>query len=363
MLTKDFSELMTDLPNQWLQYLAQQGARFGADTPANLLGFGDDASNSLPASEFIAPLCDLGLIEASGEDAANFLHNQLTNDVEHLVSGEARLGGYCTPKGRLLATFLYWRTDHAIMLQLPREIQASVQKRLQMFVLRARAKLRDASDEFVMFGLSGQTVSQVLAPWFPQIPQNSYEKLESEAGTLIRLPDASGSPRFQWVTHCALAIEAWPQLAAALRAVGPNAWRLSEIHAGIPVITRATQEQFVPQMVNYELINGVNFKKGCYPGQEIVARSQYLGKLKRRMLLASVAGEQVQAGMEIFAADEPEQPCGMIVNAEVSTSGETDCLVEIKVAAATNTSVRAGTASGPALRFKALPYPLPDRDE
>jgi folate-binding protein YgfZ len=351
---------MTELVNEWLQFLVQQGAGLSDETPPQVLAFDGLGINSTQGSDFAAPLTDLGLIALTGEEAAHFLHNQLTSDVENLGSAEACLAGYCTAKGRLLATLLCWRTGDVIMLQLPRQIQAAVQKRLQMFVLRAKAKLRDASDEYVVLGLAGHAASNALTAWFPQLPAAPYHKQESDAGTLIRVADADGAPRYQWITSSAAAINAWPVLTGTLSAAGPCAWRLSEIHAGVPCVTQATQEQFVPQMINFELIGGVNFKKGCYPGQEIVARSQYLGKLKRRMLLASVASAVARPGTEVFAADDPDQPCGMIVNAEISGANQMDCLVEIKVAAADRGTVHLGAADGAPLQFKPLPYALTD---
>lgn len=349
----------------WLNFLSQQGAQFDApaDTPANtavqLLSFGGDAAADTARTNFIAPLTHLGLIAATGEEAAHFLHNQLTNDVEHLNATEARLAGYCSPKGRLLASLLMWKTADRILLQIPREIQAPVQKRLQMFILRAKAKLADVSDEQVMLGLAGPAAASALMPWFPELPLAIYDKIETEAGTLLRHSNAFGIPRYQWITTPEMAMEAWPQLSAVLQPTGPEAWRLAEIDGGVPHITVATQEQFVPQMINFELIGGVNFKKGCYPGQEIVARSQYLGKLKRRMMHASVPAEQVAAGTEIFAADDPRQPCGMVVNAARSNQHTVDCLVEIKLASA-DAEVRLGSADGPLLSFQPLPYPLAD---
>ncbi|MGZ5780366.1 MAG: CAF17-like 4Fe-4S cluster assembly/insertion protein YgfZ, partial [Burkholderiaceae bacterium] len=128
----------------------------------------------------------------------------------------------------------------------------------------------------------------------------------------------------------------------------------------IPQVTQATQEKFVPQMINFEVVGGVNFKKGCYPGQEIVARSQYLGKLKRRMMLATITAQEAMPGMDVFSSEDPEQPCGMIVNAERNSENETACLVEIKTATLENSSIHLGVAQGPTLRFQALPYALPD---
>jgi len=354
---------MTDLLLEWQQFLTKQGATFTDEPIAQLTGFNGQEANSVPPSDYITVLHDFGLIAWNGEDAASFLHNQLTNDIEKLGVGHARLAGYCSPKGRLLATMTTWRKDGDIVLQLPRQLQAAIQKRLQMFVLRAKAKARDASGEWIVLGLAGNAATKTLQTWFPQLPQATFDKVDSDAGVLIRIPNGSTDndaiPRYQWITTPAFAQEAWPQLTQSLTPVGPQAWRLADIRSGLPTVTQATQEQFVPQMINFELIGGVNFKKGCYPGQEIVARSQYLGKLKRRMLLATVDSIDVAAGMEVFAANDPDQPCGMIVNAE-RNNGKSECLVEIKVAATENSSVHLGSAQGAALQFKPLPYALPD---
>jgi tRNA-modifying protein YgfZ len=346
--------------NKWLQFLLEQGARFDADSGA--LDFNSAATSATHSSptRFVAPLTDLGLITLAGDDAASFLHSQITNDVEHLSPGEARLAGYCSPKGRLLATFLMWKTADTIFLQLPREIQPAVQKRLQMYVLRAKAKLNDGSEEYVALGIAGDDAAVILSKYFPSLPSAPYTKVDSEAGSLIRVADAAGQPRYQWIAAPDTAEKVWPELAAALPPAGQRAWRLANIEAGVPQIVQATQEQFVPQMINFELIGGVNFKKGCYPGQEIVARSQYLGKLKRRMVLATVDATDAKAGAEVFSAGEPEQPCGMIVNAERVSENASTCLVEIKLAAIDAGPVHLGSANGPPLFIKPLPYELKD---
>lgn len=356
-------EYMTETMNNWLQFLAAQGARADTDNPAEVLDFGRPVTLAALQAGFVAPLADLGVIAASGEEAAGFLHNQLTNDVAHLGADEVRLAGYCTAKGRLLATFLMWKPADTIFLQLPLALQPAIQKRLQMYVMRAKVKLADLNDSRVLLGFGGQAAGAALNAWFPALPAAPYTSVSNDCGTLLRLADALDAPRYQWFASTAAAQDAWPALTAKLAAAGNSAWRWSDIQAGVPQITAPTQEQFVPQMLNLELIGGVNFKKGCYPGQEIVARMQYLGKLKRRMLAASVSAPVVAAGMEIFSGGDPEQPCGMIVNAERSADGVFDCLVEIKIAAAAEGAIHLGTADGPALQFRALPYPLPSDPE
>ena len=355
-----------EIMNNWNQFLAGQGARAIAADQQAPADFGQVLSVSALQAGFVAPLADQGLIAVVGDDAASFLHGQLTNDVEHLNQQQVRLAGYCTPKGRLLASFVMWRNASTVYLQLARDVQPAIQKRLQMFVLRAKAKLHDASaDEAtqVALGLGGAQAGAALSPWFDSLPAAPWTRVEHALGTLLRVADAFGHARYQWLMSFDTAMTVWPQLSASLAKGGVDAWRLSEIHAGVPQISQATQEQFVPQMVNFELLGAVNFKKGCYPGQEIVARSQYLGKLKRRTTLVSVADQNVQAGGELFALSDPEQPCGMVVNAAPNGNGGVDALVELKLAAieqggSAAGAVRYGSAQGPAVSFLSMPYVL-----
>ncbi|HEU4852545.1 MAG TPA: folate-binding protein, partial [Telluria sp.] len=190
---------------------------------------------------------------------------------------------------------------------------------------------------------------------FGQLPPSPNTKVEHALGTLIRLPDSMGAPRFMWLAAPGAGEQAWPAL-SALALGGPASWELASIHAGVPNVTARTQEQFVPQMVNLELLGGVNFKKGCYPGQEIVARSQYLGKLKRRTALASIEG-QAAAGDEVYSLADPGQPCGMVVNAAANGKGGVDALVEMKLGSI-GEDVRLGSADGPKLHFLPMPYAL-----
>lgn len=309
---------------------------------------------------FIAPLRDLGLTQVTGDDAVNFLHNQLTNDVEHLGVNEARLAAYCSPKGRILASMFFWKTNEDIFLQMSSTLQPAIQKRLQMFVMRAKVQLVNVSSDYCVVGLGGETAGTVLRQWFPQLPIDTYGKVDNAFGTLIRMADAFGQARYQWITKNKILDDNWPILQQQLTPVNDNVWRFAEIMAGIPHIIDVTQEKFVPQMVNFELIGGVNFKKGCYPGQEIVARSQYLGKLKRRMSIAVIRSSDVQAGMDVFAENDITQPCGMIVNATAHGADESVCLVELKVADQENGSVHLGNAAGATLQFLPLPYPMLD---
>jgi len=306
------------------------------------------------------PLPQFGVIDVAGDDAATFLHSQLTNDIEHLDAASARLSGYCSAKGRLLASFLAWRAGHGVQLLVSKDVQAAVQKRLSMFVLRAKAKLTDASDTLAVVGFAGD-VREALSGIFDALPDGVHVKVDGPAGALIRVPDAAGRKRYLWIGPRAEVDARLAALGGKLPSVSPAVWDWLDVRAGEPRITQPAVEQFVPQMVNFDVIGAVNFRKGCYPGQEVVARSQYRGTIKRRTALAHVAGETdtVHAGIELFHSDDAGQPCGMIVNAAAAPAGGVDALVEIKLAALDSGTVHLGAADGPTLAFDALPYAWP----
>jgi tRNA-modifying protein YgfZ len=311
----------------------------------------------ITAGGAFAVLDQLAIIDTTGADAGSFLHTQLSNDVENLESGIARLAGYCSPKGRLLASMLVWRAGETIRLLASADLSAGLVKRLSMFVLRAKAKLADLSATHVAVGIAGD-VNGVLSRIFAVLPDTVHGVVTTEAGSLIRVPDAPvGHARFLWVTSREQFETHRATLAAQLGEVPGALWDWLDIRAGEPRITASTYEQFVPQMINFEVLGGVNFKKGCYPGQEIVARSQYRGTIKRRAML--VHTEAAKAGDEIFDSADPGQPCGMVVNAAPAPGGGVDCLVEIKLASLDSASVHAGSADGPVLTFLPLPYVLP----
>lgn len=310
----------------------------------------------MPGGGIFAPLTQFGFIDTTGDDAAAFLHTQLTNDVQHLDASSARLAGYCSPKGRLMASFLMWRAGDAVRLMIAADLQATVQKRLSMFVMRAKAKLADTTPTLTAVGFAGD-VRHALSHLFDAMPDGVHVKVDGPLGSLIRVPDAVGRPRFLWVGPKAEVDAHLADLEKKLTRASADVWDWLDIHAGEPRITQPVAEQFVPQMVNFDVLGGVNFKKGCYPGQEVVARSQYRGTIKRRTALAHM--ESAQAGNELFHSDDPGQPCGLVVNVASAPEGGVDALVEIKLAALEQGSVHVGAADGPVLKFSPLPYTLP----
>jgi len=294
----------------------------------------------------VAPLPHLGIIKVEGEDAAKFLHGQLTQDFALLSLTEARLAAFCSAKGRMQASFIgFKRSPTEVLLICSRDILAPTLKRLSMFVLRAKAKLTDATDQFLLQGLAGNTINLIATQAYP-----TWAKADFGTSNVVFLHPADGTPRALWV-----APEGTP--APAGPALSTEAWQWGEVRSGIATITAPVVEAFVPQMLNYESVGGVNFKKGCYPGQEVVARSQFRGTLKRRAFLAHSEAEMA-AGQEVFAEGDDSQPCGTVAQAAASPAGGFDAIVSGQVAAMESSTLRLGSATGPVLTLGALPYAL-----
>ena len=295
----------------------------------------------------LVALSHWGLIRARGADAVAFLQGQLTNDVVTLGLAQARLAGFCSAKGRLQASFVVWKlADDELLLACAASVLPATLKRLSMFVLRARCKLTDATPELRLLGVAGPTATG----WTKDLP--IWARREIEGGSLLRLPDVAGVPRGLIALDAAQLLPQAPALAL-------DAWRLLEVCSGIPFIEAATVDQFVPQMLNYEIVGGVDFQKGCYPGQEVVARSQYRGTIKRRMFLFE-CDTPVAAGQDVFHSGDAGQPAGMVVNAApLLDRAGCAALVEVKLAALESGSLHVGDAKGEALRLVALPYALP----
>lgn len=355
---------MTELnqsESQWQQFLQQQGAHFDEKQPNNVLQFNATHDVTALPNQFITPLQHIDILKLTGEDAAKFLHGQLTNDVEHLSSDKAELAGYCTAKGRLLATFLMWKEQNNLFLASSADILAAIQKRLKMFVLRAKVTIDAMHSSTASLGLFGQALQAPLSHLFGTLPTHPYEKITTDLGTLICLPPVKGSPRYQWISSHEILQQHWASLSQIAAPVGNHFWAYTEILSGTPWITQATQEAFVPQMLNYEIIGGVNFKKGCYPGQEIVARTQYLGKIKRRMALFQADTADIVAGNELFSSEDPDQPCGKVVNAAAINQQTAYCLAEIKLTALDTGTIHVGSAQGALLHQEILPYRIDDQ--
>lgn len=298
----------------------------------------------------VSPLPHLGVIRAIGADAANFLHNQLTNDVLLMKEGECRLAAFCNAKGRMQASFVvYKRGPEELLLICRRDLIAQTIRRLSMFVLRAKAKLSDATQEFQLLGLAGDAVAQALGATLSASPIAPWQRHATGSADVLTLYPALGQSRAFWLAPLDAAAPAGPALGAEL-------WQVGEVLSGIAWVEFATFEAFVPQMLNYESVDGVNFKKGCYPGQEIVARSQFRGTLKRRAFIVQ-SGAPMTSGQEVFSSLDVSQPCGLIAQAAHDGSHHV-AIAELQLSATENSSLHLGSASGETLTLLPLPYAL-----
>ncbi len=302
-------------------------------------------------------LSDLGVIEAQGADAATFLHGQLSQDVTGQSAQQARLAAYCSVKGRMMASATVLRPEpEHFWLITDSSVLPGWLKRLSMFVMRAKAKLSDASGAVQVLGLLGDSVHALMPDTAaPQAtdPGTANTVKSHQGGLLVRLSDVQGVARALWVgpsDNAQTLLSTLPQAEA-------SQWAWLDVLSGVPRVQAATIDQFVPQMVNFELVGGVNFKKGCYPGQEVVARSQYRGTLKRRAFVAHAQGP-IAGGAEVFSADDPGQPAGMVINA-AAMPGDSgwSALIELKLAAR-ESALTVGSPDGLALTLAEVPYPL-----
>jgi tRNA-modifying protein YgfZ len=309
---------------------------------------GDDNQQMIntPSLHGLQVLAHLGIISAQGQEAAAFLHGQLTNDFSKLDLHHARLAGYCSPKGRLLASFVGWKqSSEQVVLVCSADLLAATLKRLSMFVMRAQCKLFDESANFQVLGLAGESALRWLGE---SAPAQVWEKSVHLEATVVRLPAAGAVPRFLWT-----AAHAVP--APALPSMGKGAWQWGEVHSAVAHVGAATSDLFVPQMLNYELVGGVDFQKGCYPGQEVVARSQYRGTTKRRCMLFACSST-VEVGQEIFHSEEPHQPAGVVVSVALIAGQETHFLAEIKLTALGHGTLQLGQAGGALVCALPMPY-------
>ena len=297
----------------------------------------------------VCALPHLGVIQAQGEEAANFLHNQLTNDVLLLPVGQSRLAAFCSAKGRMQASFVVVKTaPDTVLLIVPQDLLTQTLKRLSMFVLRAKVKLSDGSGLWQLRGLLGESAHAVVgdaAPWQTVIHDGAH--------AVALYPAVLGEAqarRALWLAPAGQPMPAGPQAT-------PDAWHWGEVLSGVPLLSQPVFEAFVPQMLNYESVGGVNFKKGCYPGQEVVARSQFRGTLKRRMARVFSPVAQ-QAGQDVFTPTDPEQACGTVVQCAPRPDGTGfDALVSGTLESM-QTGWHAGSAQGETLQLLPLPYPL-----
>jgi hypothetical protein len=303
-----------------------------------------------------ARLDDLGLLCIDGADATAFLHGQLSSDVQSLAAGACQRSSYNSPKGRVLANLLLWRpgeTEYRAVLAA--DLAAAVARRLAMFVLRAKATVRDAGSEHVAIGVAGPRAAQAVhAALGVGVAAGKADAFEH--GGALGLSDG----RVLLEVTRAHADAAMAALDAHAMRVDAAMLRYARIRAGVPLVTAATSDQFVPQALNWELLGGVNFQKGCYPGQEIVARMQYLGRLKERLFAFRVDAQPPAAGARLYAASFGDQACGTVIDAAPHPHGGAALLAVVQRSAVEGETARLGAPDGPALEVLPLPYAVPE---
>jgi tRNA-modifying protein YgfZ len=300
----------------------------------------------------VAKLSHWGVIRAAGADAATFLQGQLTQDVVSMGLDSARLAAFCNAKGRMQASFVVFKrkSDDGLeefLMVCSADILAQTLKRLSMFVMRAKVKLSDASADFHLYGVVGGAIDIGAA-----CTRIHWSKHDFEGQNNVFLYPGAGIERVLCCVPAALPPPAGADLPL-------DTWNWLEVQAGIAMISQPIFEAFVPQMLNYESVGGVNFKKGCYPGQEVVARSQFRGTLKRRAYVAHGLG-LLQVGQEVFHDSDAEQPCGLVAACAPNPAGGFDAIVSMQTSAATSGALTSGSPQGAALNLLPLPYPLLD---
>jgi len=321
-----------------------------------------------PMGTTVTELPSHGVLELAGSDAERFLQNQLTVDVRDLPADRSLLGAVCTPQGRVVASFRIFRAPTSFLLVLPRSVLPVLRDHLSKYRLRARVDIEAWGEGSTILGVFGEGAARTLGDAGLPTPPSPPGPSETGTGevswfqdTLVGSVPGEG-PRFIVVSRTG-ALEALARsvpLADALSA--ETAWRLADIRAGLPTVWPETVEAFLPQMMNLDAVGGVSFTKGCYPGQEVVARLRYLGQLKRRMIRGSVAGDPPPPGSPVFGDVEGEPAVvGKVVDAAPAHPGSSELLAVVQLTHAREDAVLAVLApDGPALRVLPLPYRVDD---
>lgn len=311
----------------WFHYLTHAGAHFAGQ---RITHFENQETRPISPENSITDLSYLGLLKIEGADATSFLQGQFTNDVRQVNAQRGQFSAWCTPKGRVFTNFRLIKRENAYYLLLPQESIAATLKRLKMYVLRAKVAIMDASDEWVRLGITGQASAQVLSRFLNQpLPTASNATGNSDSTTVLCVQ--SSPPRYLLVLGLEKAQTLWHTMAPSAQPVAAAVWQLFDILAGLPQITPPTAELFIPQMLNLQALDYINFKKGCYTGQEIVARVQYLTAPKQRLYL--VKGDFTlcpQSGEALYTAEDSAS-VGQVINAEQHPQGGVFALAVIQV--------------------------------
>ncbi len=345
------------MKREWQEFLTDAGAEIENN---RVVSFGNLQHEQMVVHTglVITDLSHKGLIEANGEEATDFLQGQLTNDVRDVSQQHSQLSAYCNHKGRMLANFRIFKRQESYYLQIPQDLLEPTLKRIGMFILMSKLTLKDSSQSLIGIGVSGPKADQQLSQHITDLPENVDDVTQVSGYTIIKI--AGTLPRYEIYGDLEAMKTLWSNLDVDAAPVGQGPWESLDISAGIPTIYPETSEAFVPQMTNMQLVNGVSFKKGCYSGQEVVARMQYLGKLKRRMFKVLVdTSDAVKPGDKLFCEGSSSgQGTGQIVTAQANPNGGVDALAVIDINDAESGKLQLHDANGPAVNLTTLPYSL-----
>ena len=344
------------MKDAWKTFLIDHGAEFEGET---LVSFGNPNRERriAPQGAVLSNLADRGLLEVSGEDAVTFLQNQLTNDITKISETEHQLTAWCNPKGRIIANFRAFKRGQSIYLIMAKDLVEKVMTKLSRYVMMSKVTISDATESLVHFGYAGENAEHDLSLILDKVPTAPNETLNLGALTILRLP--GDTPRFEVFGDVTEASQLWSKCNVRAAPVSSQAWDFMNIRAGRPVVTEACSEEWIPQMLNFIAIEGVDFQKGCYPGQEVVARLNYLGKTKRRMYHLLIETDQVPACNDSIVNEEGVE-VGKILNAIASPDDQVECLAVLKIADSEDLMFLS-EVDGPEVSMLELPYTVDDK--
>ncbi len=342
--------------NNWQTFLLENGAE---SNPSGLMVF-DNETGSNKTTQENTVICDLSqysTVVVAGEDAATFMQGQFTNDVNLVTENNSQLSAFCNNKGRMIANFRLFKHQNNYFINLHSSLVETAINHLQNYILRSQVVLQDVSEQLIHLGICGEQAATLLSTYVDTISDEIDSVSFNEQYIFIRA--AGETPRYEIFCDIEHARQLWHDLSQQIKAVNSSSWDYLNIQAGIPCIDINTSETFVPQMANMELINGVSFNKGCFTGQEIVARMHYLGKLKKRCFKIHIATDTAPlAGDKLFAENaRAGQNTGEIIMAAKNPESGYDALAVIQIAD-TESGLFLNDADGPVVTVKTLPYEL-----
>ncbi len=344
---------------QWKDVLIDSGAQFSDDT---LVSFDDTnkTNNTLQQGDVMCDLSQVGIIRVTGDDATDFLQNQLTNDINLVTESKGQLSAWCNPKGRTIATFIIHKRQDAYYLTLSKDLMGYVLKRLSMYVMRSKVVLEDVTESLVHFGFAGSpaTLECLSSANDWKLNSENYSSVIDGNVSIIKIPSPAGenaSSRYEVIGELEDATRLWNSLRAYAQPVNSDTWSYLNIASGLPVVSADSQEAWIPQMLNLQIIDGVSFKKGCFPGQEIVARLKYLGKNKRRAFRLELDTDTLPTVGELIVAEGESAEAGKVLNAALNPEGKVEVLAVLKIAMA-DKPLSLGDVTGPSAKVLELPF-------